>query len=589
MACNKMSRRLLILLLLGIVLTEVAILVPVIILAKQYDAATGRARLDEVNSRFITGVRDKLESLLYNTARTAATATFIVNMTRDALAKSVLRPLNPSRSDEELFAWVPRVKLDERAAYEAENGPIIELHANGSGFQYAVARPEYYPYTFFEPVTPYATFIKGFDMLSDPRSSRYLTGQPLHIVPHSGLNQTRPFSFGIAFVAHEETGKGYALGVTSMEDILTSSLVVASTDVSMAAFDASVSNDFQLLYRGPSPVMGNVTTYAELSTLPRYSEFFVSNITLLGDDIVVAVLYRAAARDTYTTQGWVGLTAILVPVCVVIDSIVVVMLLVWRQRGKDQQRERQMRESSQLLLAYVNHEIRNPLQTILGLGDLWLDELKAADPRNDRLVDDLETMVSSAEFVEHIATDILDVRRIEEGRISLDIGEISVEAMVSRLHKSVVAHAKPGVVFDVVCEEGAPSVIRTDRYRLEQILMNFVSNAFKHTERGSVVVRFSAPAGDRFRVSVADTGRGIPAERQALVFQEYAQMEVSDATLRGGFGLGLYLTKMLARLLGGSVGFTSQEGLGSTFCVELPLDPDWRQQFDTWAIPLTAS
>ncbi len=231
-------------------------------------------------------------------------------------------------------------------------------------------------------------------------------------------------------------------------------------------------------------------------------------------------------------------------------------------------------------------EIRNPLQTILGLGDLWLEELAAAEPKNERLVDDLGTIVSSAEFVEHIATDILDLRRIEEGKISLDIAEVNVRTLVSGLQKSVVALARPDVAFQVVCEDGLPCAIMTDRYRLEQILMNFVTNSFKHTDHGSVVVRFCAPTSGRIRISVTDTGRGIAAERQGLVFEQYSQVAVQDATVLGGFGLGLYLTRMLARLLGGTVGFTSREGVGSTFYLDLPLQPDWREEFDHSAVPL---
>ena len=117
--------------------------------------------------------------------------------------------------------------------------------------------------------------------------------------------------------------------------------------------------------------------------------------------------------------------------------------------------------------------------------------------------------------------------------------------------------------------------------------MNFISNAFKHTETGSVTLRFSHHAAGVLRVSVADTGKGIPDHQKQVIFEQFGQISTSDATHLGGFGLGLHLTKMMANLLGGSVGFTSKCGVGSTFYLDLPIEKDLATQFEDSLLPLT--
>ncbi len=116
--------------------------------------------------------------------------------------------------------------------------------------------------------------------------------------------------------------------------------------------------------------------------------------------------------------------------------------------------------------------------------------------------------------------------------------------------------------------------VHTDRYRLEQILLNFLTNAFKHTDEGVVTLSVSFSTMSLVRFAVWDTGKGIPPDKKEKLFHQFAQVSAKDSSDLGGFGLGLYLTKMLAGLLGGQVGFESTLGLGSVFWVDLPLQKD---------------
>jgi signal transduction histidine kinase len=570
----------------ALVVVEVAVLVPVIVAQRVADDKLSRSQLNAIHARFVVAVKNRLAALIYNTARTAGTASLVANMTRDALVTSIQMPLNPSQSTDELFVWIPRVYDEDRAAFEAFYGfPIT--HNNGTDFYPAERRPLYYPYTLFVPYTSYTRTIEGFDLLSNNRSAFYLQNKTLNLVPHSALNRTTPNTFGIAIVAQEETGKGYALGLTSVEDLLAASVVVDRREVTLAAYDASATPTLQLLFLDNSPALDNATTVAEFNLLQRRDDFWVSNVTVLGNDIMLAALYSTSVVVTYSSQQWIVLVAVMVPVCVVVDAVFVVLALLWQNRLEAQKREREKREATQMLLAYVNHEIRNPLQTILGLGDWCVEQLQEMD-QTERLVSDVHTIIRSAEFIEHIASDILDIQRIEEGKITLDVTDVNVRLLVSNLEKSVQQLSKPNVAFKVVCDFGVIPTIRTDRYRLEQILMNFLSNAFKHTEAGSVTLSFAHIAPGMLRISVADTGKGIPDELKSVVFEQFGQVSAGDATQLGGFGLGLFLTKVMAKLLGGSVGFTSEFGVGSVFYLDLPVDKDCGTQFDESTLPLGA-
>ncbi len=185
----------------------------------------------------------------------------------------------------------------------------------------------------------------------------------------------------------------------------------------------------------------------------------------------------------------------------------------------------------------------------------------------------LEAVVRAGEFIEHVASDMLDLRKIEEGKITLEIDLIDVAALVTGISKALQSKvAETSVAFQVDVSPWLPP-FRSDRYRVEQILMNYLTNAFKHTQAGCVTLSCNALFdGSMVELAVTDTGRGIPLAKQGALFAPFEQVSaVRDASL-GGFGLGLHLCAMLARLLHGEVGFESEEGRGSRFWVRLPAE-----------------
>ncbi|HEX6095260.1 MAG TPA: ATP-binding protein [Thermoanaerobaculia bacterium] len=219
-------------------------------------------------------------------------------------------------------------------------------------------------------------------------------------------------------------------------------------------------------------------------------------------------------------------------------------------------------------LSDMSHEFRTPVNSILALTRL-LEEA----PLGDESRKQVELIRRAAEDLESLVNDLLDLAKIEAGKIEVRPAELEVGNLFSALRgmlRPLLMNRSLSLVFDE--PEGLP-VMFSDEGKVSQILRNFISNALKFTEAGEV--RVSAErAGDAIRFSVADTGIGIAPEDQERIFEEFTQVSNPLQRMQKGTGLGLPLTRKLASLLGGSVGVRSTPGLGSTFWAEIPIEYD---------------
>jgi signal transduction histidine kinase/CheY-like chemotaxis protein len=229
---------------------------------------------------------------------------------------------------------------------------------------------------------------------------------------------------------------------------------------------------------------------------------------------------------------------------------------------------RQAAESDQAksdFLAYIGHEIRNPLGGVLFLCELILD-----GPLNDEKREDMETLRASANSVLSILNDLLDLSKVEAGRMPIVEVPFDLEAELTQVADvfSPQARAKATNLF-VSYPHDLPRRFAGDGPRIRQIVSNFVSNAVKFTEQGEIHIGVEARGG-AMRISVRDTGVGIASETLPRLFNKFAQ--AGPSAYYRGTGLGLAISKQLAELMDGSVGVESREGQGSTFWVELPLE-----------------
>ena len=203
-------------------------------------------------------------------------------------------------------------------------------------------------------------------------------------------------------------------------------------------------------------------------------------------------------------------------------------------------------------LANMSHEIRTPMNGIMGMLDLALDE-----DINNQVRDYLQTSKSSAKALLAIINDILDVSKIEAGKVSLEIVDCDVEQLLL----DIDALLRPQIVdkhldFRILFDTPVPKIIQTDPTRLRQCLINLIGNAIKFTDQGHVHIKLSVHPGQEgqvFTFTVEDTGIGIPRERQADIFDSFTQADDSTTRKYGGTGLGLTITKQLTELLGGTL------------------------------------
>lgn len=438
------------------------------------------------------------------------------------------------------------------------------------------SRTLFAPYTIFVPRLPPTTnpAIYGFDLLSFNVTSGVFKNVSKYLSVPSGLVSRSQNNYGFVAVARNKNGRGYMFGRIGSRELVEFSLTVPREFVTLATFVISSNATRQALFYDDTLLLGNVTNVAIFNSLQARSEFYTANFSSFGEIIMVAVRYDQQYTAQFVGNTWVILAAVLAPVCFLIDVIWITLALLWQRKQHLHQVEQRKRKEAQVMICYVNHEIRNPLQTILGLADMQLE--RAENEEQDHLLTcEASAIARAAEFIEHITRDILDLHRVEDGKLDIEMSDVDVGLLVNDLKTAVVPLLikKQGV--DLVwCFAPEVSSIHTDRYRLEQILLNFLTNAFKHTERGAITLSLSFVTPAWIRISVADTGTGIASETREKLFERFSQSSTRDASEHGGFGLGLHLTKMLAQLLGGKVGFDSTFGVGSVFWVDLPVARD---------------
>jgi PAS domain S-box-containing protein len=234
---------------------------------------------------------------------------------------------------------------------------------------------------------------------------------------------------------------------------------------------------------------------------------------------------------------------------------------------ESQQRLKELDQRKDEFLANMSHEIRSPLTGIMGYADILLTKVK--DPDH---IQYLKTIKESGDYLIEIVNDILDLAKIEAGKLVLNMGAVSPHAVLGEIHELMDLRAREKKLPLVLRYDGVvPASIQTDRTRLRQIMINLVSNAVKFTEQGRVeiVARFLKDEG-LLQVEVIDTGIGIEPEHQAILFQPFTQADSTSTRRYGGTGLGLTITKRLVEMLGGSISFESEPDKGSTFRVTIP-------------------
>ena len=223
-------------------------------------------------------------------------------------------------------------------------------------------------------------------------------------------------------------------------------------------------------------------------------------------------------------------------------------------------------ERKSSFLASMSHELRTPMNAIIGFTNMVLR--REGEKLSERQQGNLSKVIDAGKRLLGLINDLMDLSKIEAGRMDVEAKRFSVDALVRSCCAEVEPLVKPGVklAFDISDDVGDAE---TDEGRVRQILTNLLSNAVKFTEQGQVTVRALRDAEDMV-ITVADTGAGIPQDQMDTIFEEFQQVKGSDAE-RQGTGLGLPICKGFAELLGGSIRATSEVGAGSAFTLRIPM------------------
>ncbi len=255
-----------------------------------------------------------------------------------------------------------------------------------------------------------------------------------------------------------------------------------------------------------------------------------------------------------------------------------------RARGELEEKAEQLALSSKYkseFLANMSHELRTPLNSLLILAkELYSNPEGNLSPKQVQFA---ETIHSSGTDLLSLINDVLDLSKVEAGKMEVHVGPVSIGDVREYVQRNFepVAEEK-GLEFEVEITDGVPAEIRTDVKRLQQILKNLIANALKFTDHGTVGMRVAPSTLDSYQNAelaradrviafhVWDTGIGVPRDKQRLIFEAFQQGDASTTRKYGGTGLGLSISREIARLLGGEIRVQSEQGKGSTFTLYLP-------------------
>lgn len=232
-------------------------------------------------------------------------------------------------------------------------------------------------------------------------------------------------------------------------------------------------------------------------------------------------------------------------------------------------------DSKSMFLANVSHELRTPLNAILGYSELMLEE--AQDRGGSDFDQDISRVHDAATHLRRLIDDVLDLSKVEAGRMELVLEEVEVEPFLNEVARSVSPLTMQGRNTLIVQAQIAKGLsLKTDRTRLRQVLLNLLSNACKFTEAGEIVLRAQVLERE-LCLEVRDTGRGMSEDELLRAFEIFVTASASTSRRHKGTGLGLPLTRRICALLGGRVEATSAPGEGSSFLVFLPLEQELAQ------------
>jgi adenylate cyclase len=290
---------------------------------------------------------------------------------------------------------------------------------------------------------------------------------------------------------------------------------------------------------------------------------------LKGNDLVGTITIYRLERKPFTDQQIALVETFADQAVIAIENV--------RLFDEIQDKSRQLAEASERksqFLASMSHELRTPLNAIIGLTEMMVSN--AARFGTEKALEPLRRVNVAGTHLLSLINEVLDLSKIEAGKLELNPEPVNLARLIDEVIGTASQLAVKNQNRLIVEAQEDVGALNADSMRLKQILLNLLSNACKFTKEGEVVLRVRKVADGRdwVELAVADSGIGLTAEQQAKLFQDFTQADSLTARRYGGTGLGLALSRKLARMMGGDVTVTSEPGKGSVFTVRLPVGPN---------------
>jgi signal transduction histidine kinase len=238
---------------------------------------------------------------------------------------------------------------------------------------------------------------------------------------------------------------------------------------------------------------------------------------------------------------------------------------------RDVTREAELEKMKSNFVAVVSHELRTPLNAIMGYAEMLKEAVYGTI--NEKQTSATERIMVNTQRLLAMVGDLLDEAQIKAGKLSLTKQLFKPSSLLEAMHATMdKITADKGLYLTDEIDLNMPDTITGDARRLQQVLINLVSNSAKFTEKGGIHARISCSDPNHWAIEVTDTGLGIPEEEIPYIFDSFRQVENSTIRKHGGFGLGLSIVKQLVELMKGEIIVNSELGKGSTFIIKLPLE-----------------
>lgn len=609
-----------------VLLIEIAAVLMTYFFMNMNDKSRISRTLQETNKKIIKIIDNRIQTIKYTIERNAIL--FSINgiyLTNQQYINFININVSPTRDIVETYIFIPKITPENFNNFTNFCRQYINANCTIKKFNDTKLpdlelipiennRTVYYPLIYSEPDFNKLEnqTILGFDLFSN-NITQIVVNSMLSVPDFSAAFRLRlvtkpeenPFSYGVllnypAFIDFDnkitDNIYGFSSGVIKIghlfRDAITDiDLRLDREDIDMLAFDitedefvTNITRNVSLLYKENKSQYKKIWSFIDVDIASAMSE----NYNIAGRKWVLYFIYAEDFKNKLENRLVIIIPCVIATISVLINIIIFVIYKFFVTLKQRASIEKNRTKIAVQMLAYVNHEIRNPLNVIKGLIEYTLDIMvqisnsfihNNEDSRNisvvikkrnfDMMISDLYTVMGSCNMMEHIVTDILDIQKLDSGKLEITNKNIRLDEFIKDLVKTISQKIdeKQSVKLEVSCELNM--ILYFDPYRMKQIMLNYLTNAIKYTNSGKIIISVGI-IDDFFRFSVIDTGRGIADEFKYRIFQPFNLTNPDDASRYGGVGLGLYLCKMLAERMGGAVGFTSELGIGSTFWVDFP-------------------